>query len=77
MAVKCHDYEVDSMTLDLVNSDTARYQRCRSSGNVTFTRTRRQKELDASKAPLDYYHDRVQHRYRQSTKSCLLRTHCL
>ena len=30
---------------------------------VTVARTRRQNALDASTAPLYYYHDRVQHRY--------------
>ena len=31
--------------------------------DVTVARTRRQNALDASTAPLYYYHDRVQHRY--------------
>ena len=36
--------------------------------DVTVARTRRQNALDASTAPLYYYHDRVQHRYTLPAK---------
>ena len=36
--------------------------------DVTVARTRRQNALDASTAPLYYYHDRVQHRYNVQTE---------
>ena len=37
--------------------------------DVTVARTRRQNALDASTAPLYYYHDRVQHRYSMTGPS--------